>query len=82
MRHAEKTHARIQLHAEEGQAAEKLSSTHRKGPPCTGVIVDCVRTAVGKARAGTLRNTRPDDLAAAVIPALLDKHVRHSEGGN
>ena len=31
------------------------------------VIVDCLRTAVGKAPRGTLRNTRPDDLAAVVI---------------
>ncbi len=26
------------------------------------VIVDCLRTAVGKAPRGTLRNARPDDL--------------------
>jgi acetyl-CoA acyltransferase len=38
------------------------------------VIVDCLRTAAGKAPRGTLRNTRPDDLAAAVIRALLDKY--------
>ena len=38
------------------------------------VIVDCLRTAVGKAPRGTLRNVRPDDLAATVISALLDKH--------
>ncbi|SPE37636.1 3-ketoacyl-CoA thiolase [Candidatus Sulfopaludibacter sp. SbA3] len=38
------------------------------------VIVDCLRTAVGKAPRGTLRNTRPDDLAAAVIRALLEKY--------
>ncbi|HEX6545117.1 MAG TPA: acetyl-CoA C-acyltransferase [Bryobacteraceae bacterium] len=38
------------------------------------VIVDCLRTPVGKAPRGTLRNTRPDDLAAAVIEALLDRH--------
>ncbi|MBX3281046.1 MAG: acetyl-CoA C-acyltransferase [Acidobacteria bacterium] len=31
------------------------------------VIVSAVRTAVGKAPKGTLRNTRPDDLAAAAI---------------
>jgi acetyl-CoA acyltransferase len=31
------------------------------------VIVSIVRTAVGKAPRGMLRNTRPDDLAAAVI---------------
>ena len=29
------------------------------------VVVDCLRTAIGKAPRGTLRNTRPDDLAAA-----------------
>ncbi len=38
------------------------------------VIVDCLRTAVGKAGRGTLRNTRPDDLAAFVIRALLEKY--------
>ena len=31
------------------------------------VIVSAVRTAVGKGRRGTLRNARPDDLAACVI---------------
>ncbi|HEY4085046.1 MAG TPA: acetyl-CoA C-acyltransferase [Bryobacteraceae bacterium] len=38
------------------------------------VIVDCLRTAVGKAPRGALRNTRPDDLAATVIKALLEKY--------
>src|SRR5207302_449159 len=38
------------------------------------VIVDCLRTAVGKAPRGTLRNSRPDDLAAAVIRALLERY--------
>jgi len=38
------------------------------------VIVDCLRTAVGKAPRGMLRNSRPDDLAAAVITRLLQKH--------
>ena len=38
------------------------------------VIVDCLRTAIGKAPKGTLRNTRPDDLAATVIRRLLEKH--------
>jgi len=38
------------------------------------VIVDCLRTAVGKAPRGTLRTTRPDDLAATVIRALLEKY--------
>ena len=38
------------------------------------VIVDCLRTAIGKAPRGTLRNTRPDDMAAAVIQALLERY--------
>ncbi len=38
------------------------------------VIVDCLRTAVGKAPRGTLRNTRPDDLAAIVMRRLLKKY--------
>ena len=35
------------------------------------VIVAIARTAVGKAPRGTLRNTRPDDMAAAVIQEVL-----------
>ncbi|HXF82623.1 MAG TPA: acetyl-CoA C-acyltransferase, partial [bacterium] len=31
------------------------------------VIVSAVRTAVGKAPRGTLKDTRPDELAATVI---------------
>ena len=38
------------------------------------VIVDCLRTAIGKAPKGSLRGTRPDDLAAIVIRALLEKY--------
>ncbi|HKW99892.1 MAG TPA: acetyl-CoA C-acyltransferase [Bryobacteraceae bacterium] len=38
------------------------------------VIVDCLRTAVGKAPRGTLRNSRPDDLAGSVIRTLLEKY--------
>src|SRR5687767_5537843 len=38
------------------------------------VIVDCLRTAVGKAPRGSLKNTRPDDLAATVMRGLLDKY--------
>jgi acetyl-CoA acyltransferase len=37
------------------------------------VIVSAVRTAVGKAPSGTLRTTRPDDMAAAVIRAALER---------
>jgi len=35
------------------------------------VIVSAVRTAVGKAPKGTLRNTRPDEMGAAVIEEAL-----------
>src|SRR5690348_8856157 len=35
------------------------------------VIVSIARTAVGKAPKGTLRNTRPDDMAAAVIGEII-----------
>jgi len=38
------------------------------------VIVDCVRTAVGKAGRGALKNSRPDDLAAVVIEGVLKRH--------
>jgi acetyl-CoA acyltransferase len=37
------------------------------------VIVSSVRTAVGKAGRGTLRSTRPDDLAAIAIKAAIDR---------
>jgi acetyl-CoA acyltransferase len=35
------------------------------------VIVDCLRTPVGKAPRGSLRDVRPDDLAAVVLRALM-----------
>jgi len=38
------------------------------------VIVDCLRTPAGKAPRGSLRNIRPDDLAAHVLRALLVAH--------
>ena len=38
------------------------------------VIVDCLRTAGGKAPRGALRNTRPDDMAAAVFRELLGRY--------
>src|SRR5262245_54839175 len=37
------------------------------------VIVSAVRTAVGKAPNGTLRFTRPDDMAAVVIGEALER---------
>src|SRR4051812_34413079 len=38
------------------------------------VIIDCLRTPVGKAPRGTLRAVRPDDMAAEVIRTLLNKY--------
>ena len=38
------------------------------------VVVDCLRTAVGKSGRGSLRTVRPDDIAAAVIKALVEKY--------
>ena len=43
------------------------------------VIIDCLRTPVGKAPRGALRNTRPDDLAAVVIRALLERYPQATE---
>jgi acetyl-CoA acyltransferase len=43
------------------------------------VIIDCLRTAVGKAPRGALRHERPDDLAATVIRALLDRYPAAKE---
>jgi acetyl-CoA acyltransferase len=38
------------------------------------VVIDCLRTPVGKAPRGTLRNVRPDDLAAVVVRRLVEKY--------
>ncbi|MCP5112372.1 MAG: acetyl-CoA C-acyltransferase [bacterium] len=38
------------------------------------VIIDCLRTPVGKAPRGSLKATRPDDLAATVIQALTKRY--------
>ena len=37
------------------------------------VIVSAARTAVGKAPKGTLRTTRPDEMAAVVVNALIER---------
>ena len=37
------------------------------------IIASAVRTAVGKAPRGTLRSTRPDDLAAVAIAGALER---------
>ncbi len=45
--------------------------TNHKSQMKEAVIVSIARTAVGKAPRGTLRNTRPDEMAAAVIREVL-----------
>ena len=37
------------------------------------VIVSTARTAVGRAGRGTLKNTRPDELAAAVLRGTVER---------
>src|SRR5215469_1228562 len=49
-------------------------------PMPDAVIIDCLRTAVGKAGRGALKNTRPDDLAAVVIDALLARYPQVDKG--
>ena len=44
------------------------------------VIVDCLRTAIGKSGKGSLRTVRPDDLAATVIRALLQRYPAVGSG--
>jgi acetyl-CoA acyltransferase len=66
MRHAENAGA-DSIHVEERKTTKELKMEE-------AVIVDCLRTAVGKATKGTLRKTRPDDMAAAVIRALMEKY--------
>jgi acetyl-CoA acyltransferase len=44
------------------------------------VIIDCLRTPVGKAPKGSLRFVRPDDMAAAVVTALLAKYPQVPKG--
>src|SRR6266851_3978544 len=45
------------------------------------VIIDCLRTAVGKAGRGALKNARPDDMAAAVFDELLKKYPQIPAAG-
>ncbi|MFL5846421.1 MAG: acetyl-CoA C-acyltransferase [Solirubrobacteraceae bacterium] len=45
------------------------------------VIVDAVRSPVGRAHKGSLVDVRPDDLAGAVVRALLDRNPAAEEAG-
>ncbi len=40
------------------------------------VIVDAVRSAVGRAHKGSLAETRPDELAGQVVKALLARNPK------
>ena len=42
-------------------------------PSREAVIVDAIRTPVGKAKRGSLATTRPDEMAAVVIQELLKR---------
>ena len=41
--------------------------------PFDVTVASSVRTAVGRANKGTLRHTRPDDLAAAAMQGAIDR---------
>src|SRR5688500_17086819 len=41
--------------------------------PLNVIIASAVRTAVGRAKKGTLKDTRPDDLAAIAIRAAVER---------
>jgi len=45
-----------------------------RGAVSEAVIIDCLRTPVGRAPRGKLRHERPDELAAAVIEALVGRY--------
>ena len=44
------------------------------------VIIDCLRTPVGKSGRGSLRTVRPDDMAALVIRTLLQRYPQVASG--
>ena len=46
------------------------------------VVVSSVRTPVGRAFKGTLRATRPDELAAVAIKGALDRVPQLDPGSN
>ena len=78
---ARRSSVRRQDVSEVGDAIEDLladwsSSDHDDD----AVIVSAVRTAVGKAPNGTLRHTRPDELAATVIGEALRARARPRSG--
>ena len=41
------------------------------------VVVDAVRTPMGRSKGGMFRNVRAENLSAAVIQALLDLSLIH-----
>src|SRR5438132_1938761 len=55
------------------QPIRTASGEAAEGTMKDAVIVSAVRTAVGKAPKGTLRNTRPDEMGAAVIKEAIGR---------
>src|SRR6266480_4336561 len=53
---------------------DPTSNIHPYTEIMEAVIIDCLRTAAGKAPRGALRNTRPDEMAAVVVRRLLEKY--------
>src|SRR6476619_3728513 len=48
--------------------------THRGGAMPEAVIVDAIRTPIGRAMKGTLRSVRADNLAAIPLRALVERN--------
>ena len=46
----------------------------------TAVIVDSVRTGLAKSHRGGFNITRPDDMLAHIINAMLDIYIKYAEG--
>ncbi len=38
------------------------------------VVIDCVRTPMGRSKNGVFRNVRAEDLSAALMTALLERN--------
>src|ERR1700716_3620125 len=62
-------------YAPDRQAATQLTMDERNRGMREAVIVSGARTAVGRAHKGSLRTVRPDDMAATVIRAAVDRAV-------
>jgi len=58
------------------------SSKHEKSPDDV-VVVDAVRTAIGRAKKGVFKDTHPGDLLATVLKAVVDRTgIKHDQVGD